>query len=404
MAPIAGTAVLALVAGLLIVTHQSGSSSPAVKEVALQTPADAGEAPFTESVATETGPAQSPAASAASKGAGQVSPSGTTAIRSVQGSATGLYGGEMKKPACDVEKLITLTASGDKGKAWAAAEGIEQSAIPGYLRSLTSVVLRADTRVTNHNFQNGSANGYQAVLQAGTAVLVDSQGVPRVRCACGNPLTPPVLASGGVTYTGKPWSSFQPSSLIVVTPAPAPVTQIVLVNVSTGTWFARETGHPTTADKPVPAPKEPLAPGIPATSPTASASASASGSSSASSSASSHPATGTPSTGSPSSGSSSASSSASSNPATGTPSTGSPSSGSSSATSSASKSSPPVTLSPSASEASTATTKATATATATSANSATSTGSAGGTASATSTSDQDPASPPPVLLPVSADA
>ncbi|MFF1950921.1 DUF6777 domain-containing protein [Kitasatospora herbaricolor] len=374
MAPIVGTAVLALVAGLLIVTHQSGgSSSPALKEVALQTPADAGEAPFTESVATETGPAESAAASAA----GQVSPSGTTAIRSVQGSATGLYGGEMKKPACDVEKLITQTASGDKGKAWAAAEGIEQSAIPGYLRSLTSVVLRADTRVTNHNYQNGSANGYQAVLQAGTAVLVDSQGVPRVRCACGNPLTPPVLASGGVTYTGKAWSSFQPSSLIVVTPAPAPVTQIVLVNVSTGTWFARETGHPTTADKPVPAPKEPLAPGVPGTSPTASTSAS-----------------------------SSTSSSASSHPATGTPSTGSPSSASSSATSSASKSSPPVTLSPSASEASTATTTATATAPASSANPATATGSAGGTASATSTSEQDsePASPPPALLPVSADA
>ncbi|OKI13147.1 DUF6777 domain-containing protein [Streptomyces sp. CB03911] len=399
MAPIVGTAVLALVAGLLIVTHQSGgSSSPALKEVALQTPADAGDAPFTESVATETGPAESAAASAG----GQVSPSGTTAIRSVQGSATGLYGGEMKKPACDVEKLITQTASGDKGKAWAAAEGIEQSAIPGYLRSLTSVVLRADTRVTNHNYQNGSANGYQAVLQAGTAVLVDSQGVPRVRCACGNPLTPPVLASGGVTYTGKAWSSFQPSSLIVVTPAPAPVTQIVLVNVSTGTWFARETGHPTTADKPVPAPKEPLAPGVPGTSPTASTSAS----SSTSSSASSHPATGTPSTGSPSSASSSATSSTSSHPATGTPSTGSPSSASSSATSSASKSSPPVTLSPSASEASTATTTATATAPASSANPATATGSAGGTASATSTSEQDsePASPPPALLPVSADA
>ncbi|GGV33767.1 hypothetical protein GCM10010495_58310 [Kitasatospora herbaricolor] len=399
MAPIAGTAVLALVAGLLIVTHQSGgSSSPAVKEVALQTPADAGDAPFTESVATETGPAESTAASAG----GQVSPSGATAIRSVQGSATGLYGGEMKKPACDVEKLITQTASGDKGKAWAAAEGIEQSAIPGYLRSLTSVVLRADTRVTNHNYRNGSANGYQAVLQAGTAVLVDSQGVPRVRCACGNPLTPPVLASGGVTYTGKAWSSFQPSSLIVVTPAPAPVTQIVLVNVSTGTWFARETGHPTTADKPVPAPKEPLAPGVPGTSPTASASAS----SSTSSSASSHPATGTPSTGSPSSASSSATSSTSSHPATGTPSTGSPSSASSSATSSASKSSPPATLSPSASEASTATT--TATAPASSANPATATGSAGGTASATSTStseqDSEPASPPPALLPASVNA
>ncbi|PZT71125.1 hypothetical protein DN402_02310 [Streptomyces sp. SW4] len=50
-------------------------------------------------------------------------------------------------------------------------------------------MLRADTRVTGHGLRGGRPVGGQAVLQAGTAVLVDDRGVPRVRCAGGNPLT-----------------------------------------------------------------------------------------------------------------------------------------------------------------------------------------------------------------------
>ncbi|MFC9327122.1 DUF6777 domain-containing protein [Kitasatospora sp. NPDC057015] len=309
----------------------------------------------------------------------------------------------MKKPACDTERLIGQISTGDKGKAWAAVEGIEQGAIPSYLRSLTSVVLRTDTRVTNHNFKNGTAVAYQAVLQAGTAVLVDSQGVPRVRCACGNPLLPPVLSSGKVSYTGQAWSGFQPSTLVVVTPAPAPVTEIVLVNVTTGTWFARQTGHPVTVDKPVAAPSEPLAPGVPAaTSPAATASAS-SGSASASTSPSGSASASASGSSSPSSGSSSASSSASK------PSSGSPSSGSSS---SATKSSPPATTSPSASHASSSTASATGSsgsAGASSVGPATGTATATGTSTAASTattasveaSDSTAPSPPPALTPVS---
>ncbi|GHF01088.1 hypothetical protein GCM10018785_74850 [Streptomyces longispororuber] len=63
--------------------------------------------------------------------------------------------------------------------------------MPAYLRGLTPVVPRADTRVTGHGCRDGRATGHQAVLQARTAVLVDDRGLPRVRCACGNPLLPP---------------------------------------------------------------------------------------------------------------------------------------------------------------------------------------------------------------------
>ena len=57
-----------------------------------------------------------------------------------------------------------------------------------FLGSLTPVTLRTDTAVTNHGFRDGSATAFQSVLQAGTGVLVDAQGLPRVRCYCGNPL------------------------------------------------------------------------------------------------------------------------------------------------------------------------------------------------------------------------
>ncbi|MGH3907098.1 MAG: DUF6777 domain-containing protein, partial [Pseudonocardiaceae bacterium] len=42
-----------------------------------------------------------------------------------------------------------------------------------------------DTRVTNHGYRDGKATDRQAVLQAGTAVLVDEKGRPRVKCGCG---------------------------------------------------------------------------------------------------------------------------------------------------------------------------------------------------------------------------
>ncbi|WP_430672973.1 DUF6777 domain-containing protein [Kitasatospora aureofaciens] len=168
----------------------------------------------------------------------------------------------MSRPSCDTERLIGMVSSGDTGRAWASAAGIEQSAIPSYLRSLTSAYLRVDTRVTNHSYKSGAVVEFQSVLQAGTAVLVDARGVPRVRCACGNPLKPPTLVSNA-KYTGKAWTGFEPSTLIVVVPAPQPVPEIVLVNVETGGWFARLTGRADVVDKRVDQPRGPLVPGIP---------------------------------------------------------------------------------------------------------------------------------------------
>ena len=70
--------------------------------------------------------------------------------------------------------------------------GIDPADIATYVGTLTPMQLRADTRVTNHGFVDGHATSLQSVLQAGTAVLVDDHGRPRVKCGCGNPLLDPV--------------------------------------------------------------------------------------------------------------------------------------------------------------------------------------------------------------------
>jgi hypothetical protein len=73
-------------------------------------------------------------------------------------------------------------------------------------------------------------------------VLVDHFGVPRVKCYCGNPLVEPEPVKTDPSYTGPKWQGFQPSVVQVVTPAPQPVTVIVVVDVKTGQPFGRPVG------------------------------------------------------------------------------------------------------------------------------------------------------------------
>ena len=87
--------------------------------------------------------------------------------------------------------------------------GITPEGIGDYVATLTPVVLLSDTVVTNHGFKNGHATTLTSVLQAGTAVMVDPQGVPRVKCNCGNPLTPPqVVPSDDWKVHGEAWDGF----------------------------------------------------------------------------------------------------------------------------------------------------------------------------------------------------
>lgn len=161
-----------------------------------------------------------------------------TADRLYAGSPAGsaeLYGGSGSPSACDAGAIAAfLAAHPDKAAAWAGVRGIGQDAIPGYLASLTPVVLVHDTVVTNHGFAGGAATAFASVLQAGTAVLVDATGLPVVRCACGNPLSAaPRTELSGADLQGTRWDGFDPGGTLTVVPGAA-VTQFVVVDVATG--------------------------------------------------------------------------------------------------------------------------------------------------------------------------
>jgi hypothetical protein len=105
------------------------------------------------------------------------------------------FGGSGSNRVCDRDKLIKfLEANPERMAEWARVLGIEPEigAVKKYIAKLHPVTLTQDTQVTNHAYTNGQAVPFQAILAAGTAVLVDEYGVPVVRCYCGNPLGPAV--------------------------------------------------------------------------------------------------------------------------------------------------------------------------------------------------------------------
>jgi hypothetical protein len=108
---------------------------------------------------------------------------------------SGPFGGTGSDLVCDRELLISsLRARPDRLHAWAQARGIAPTArtVGRYIRNLRPVTLTTDTRVTNNSFVGGRAVPFQAILQSGTAILVDRAGDPVARCRCGNPLLKPV--------------------------------------------------------------------------------------------------------------------------------------------------------------------------------------------------------------------
>lgn len=218
---------------------ESAESGADGNEVFLQPVAGGGRDPFTASTA-----ADSPfitrmpyPATPANRGS---APQG---VRSFPGSTPGLYGGTRAVGSCDVEKQIGFLSSDPaKARSFAQAAGVRQATVPDFLRALTSVVLRADTQVTDHGFHDGRATSFQSVLQRGTAVLVDNRGMPRVRCAGGNPLNPPVVSRTTPGTQGQPWSGFRPGNVVVVTPASTAIRNITIIDIVDSRWIERRMG------------------------------------------------------------------------------------------------------------------------------------------------------------------
>ncbi|MET8508998.1 DUF6777 domain-containing protein [Streptomyces sp. NPDC004787] len=255
--------VVAAVALIVVLTQRDGGDKSnqgggsGGGEVFLQNTSASGPDPFTRSTARADNATVSPPA--------LPSPTGgdANATRSVPGSTPGLYGGTHRTAACDVEQQIRFLADEPaKNAAFASVVGVPANQVPGFLRSLTSVQLRVDTRVTNHGFTDGRAAPFQSVLQAGTAVLVDDHGVPRVRCACGNPLTPPV-AQKSPKPVGQAWPGYRTSNVVYVRPSVTVINVFVIYDPDTDRWIARHSGdtgkhdrHTTPPPQPTPTPSK----------------------------------------------------------------------------------------------------------------------------------------------------
>ena len=221
-------------------------SKPELGEVFLARLGAVGPNPFTKSVALAPVPNVG-TTKAASQG-------GNDGIRSVRGSASGLFGGSATQQVCDATTLVTfLGDDSDRAQAWVDAlnddatlqwsGGAKLSVddITTYVGELTSVFVQADTRVTNHGLKQDEALAHQAVLQKGTAVLVDKQGVPRVRCASGSPLIAPTPAAKP-KYRGEQWGGFSQTRLLIVVPSVELLDTIRIVDIHTGKIIEIPTG------------------------------------------------------------------------------------------------------------------------------------------------------------------
>jgi hypothetical protein len=237
---IAVVVLLVLVVGAVAIGNRGSSSSgPALT---LEPAGAAGENPFTDSVAigkVATFPKEVRAAITRLRN--KLPRSKTTQTLVATGTAPGVYAGDGTTRACDSQALVTyLRKNPGNATAWAKAAGVERNNIASFVTALTPVVLANDTRVTNHGYDNATVAPRQSILQAGTAVMVNATGTPRVVCNSGNPLsaTRPIV----ITKThGDAWSDFDPKAVTTIKPGP-PAQALTLINTKTGEYYSQPMG------------------------------------------------------------------------------------------------------------------------------------------------------------------
>lgn len=248
--------VLATFAGIVIVKRDIvfRHQHPPEKLVlaAANTP---GDDPFISSTAIDSPPVSAAAAQQIATTNEQLPASQERGVRLVSGTHPGLYGDVGQQNPCDAANITNaLDSQSDRAQAWAQTQSIQPDQVPFYMNTLTPVVMTADTWVTSHRYSGGHAVRFQAVLQAGSAVMIDPAGVPRVQCACGNPLTPP--ASENITtlpQTGTSWPGYSPQNVVAIEysnapssftdPVPiSPASQFSLIDLSNGNPMSRKAG------------------------------------------------------------------------------------------------------------------------------------------------------------------
>ncbi len=152
------------------------------------------------------------------------------------GVCPGVHGGTEGRAACDVDAYVNHVA-GDATKTSVLASffGLADAQLEEALRSLTPVQVAADTWVVDHDFVNGGLERVGGLLQAGSAVLVDARGSPRVRCVSGSPLAPPPDTDVTLSVSEENrWPSIADGvqRAQVVQPGDEPVRDLVLVDAA----------------------------------------------------------------------------------------------------------------------------------------------------------------------------
>ena len=183
-------------------------------------------------------------------------PAGVADTTAVSGSTEGVYRAVKGGSSCDRDGLAAFfTANRTTADQWVRAvagdpdlttsdafKAVSATTLPGYVTGLTPMLLRADTRVTEFSLTAGAVAAQQAVLQAGTAVLVDERGLPRLRCASGSPLAAPVRNAPTANRAGDPWPGFDVQAAVVMAPAANIIRQFGLVGPTGTTIFRRPAG------------------------------------------------------------------------------------------------------------------------------------------------------------------
>jgi len=159
------------------------------------------------------------------------------------GTSPGTYGAVERGEVCDIGALAGQLARNERAAlAWATALDVTVTEIPAILETLTPVVLLRDTVVTDHGYFGDRVAARLAILQKGTAVLIDEMGRPTVRCISGSPLrTAPPLPSG-VILEGAEWRGFSLTQVQTVPAAIRPATSFLLMDVETGLPLGRLAG------------------------------------------------------------------------------------------------------------------------------------------------------------------
>jgi hypothetical protein len=187
------------------------------------------------------------------------------ALRTANGDLPGLYGGTLDTTTCDAALMKDyLRQNPNKAAAWSGVHRITPAQIDAYVDELTPVLLRTDTRVTDHGYiEVAQAVSRQAVLQAGTAVMVDKYGSPRVRCISGSPLLDPVALTAPaarpagnnvavqpaaatvrprVVFVGARWPRFDPVTIVVIRRVARIIEYFLIWDFRRGVLLARRIG------------------------------------------------------------------------------------------------------------------------------------------------------------------